>query len=62
MNYEEAQKKAVALAEKGDLDGINRLLQKATAAGINPALVQLLGTYREKALLNLGGRRSSGRP
>lgn len=56
--FAQAQQKAVALAENGDIDGINRLMEELLSSGTDPTLVSLLGTYRESALLNLGKRSS----
>ena len=53
MNFAEAQQKATELAKAGDVEGIDRLMARAAASKIPPALVQLLGTHRENALLYL---------
>lgn len=57
MNYEQAQRRAVALAEKGDIEGIDALIEEASKSGIHPTLVFLLSTFKEKAALNLGGNK-----
>lgn len=55
--FAEAQQKAVALAEQGDITGIDRLMEELLSSGAEPVLVSLLGTYRESALFNLGKKR-----
>ena len=59
MNFAQAQQKAVELAQAGDLEGIDRLMAQAIASDIPPALVQLLGTHRENAILYRGAKSKS---
>lgn len=60
MKYAEAQRKAVALAERGDLEGLNNLIKEAEKAGIDQMLIYTLGTFREKAVMNLDPKGRSG--
>lgn len=61
MKYAEAQRKAVVLAEQGDLAGLNRLIKEAEKAGIDQMLIYTLATFREKAVMNLNAKGQSGK-
>lgn len=54
MNWAEATVRAERLANRGDVQGLQRLIRMAESSkDISPALVPLLNTFFEKAVINL---------
>lgn len=62
MSFQTAQRLASKMAQKGDIDGITKLLNKLRADKMEPGFIHLLTTYYEAAALNIGRKKSPPSP